>query len=49
MLDKVELSKLTAAKSKPYVKPTLVKGPVLGSVTALSKGISGFQPPASSS
>ena len=43
MLDKVDLSKLTAAKSKPYVKPTLIKGPVLGSVTALQKNISGVQ------
>jgi hypothetical protein len=43
MLDNVELSKLTAAKSKAYVKPTLVKGPILASVTALSKNISGVQ------
>jgi hypothetical protein len=45
MSNKTDLTKPTIAEMKPYTKPILVKGPVLGSVTALSKNISGFQQP----
>jgi hypothetical protein len=44
MSDKVDVAKLKAIESKPYVKPTLVRGPVLASVTAVAKNISGVQP-----
>lgn len=43
MSDKVEFATLKVAESKPYAKPTLVKGPVLASVTAMKQGISGVQ------
>jgi hypothetical protein len=48
MSKQIDSAKLTTVDVKPYGKPTLVKGPVLGSVTALTKNISGFQPPAQS-
>jgi hypothetical protein len=43
MSGKVDLAKSKATKSKLYVKPTLVKGPVLASITAIAKNISGVQ------
>jgi hypothetical protein len=41
MLQKSDGSKSLRTVSKPYQKPTLVKGPVLTTVTALVKSVSG--------